>query len=203
MPEMDGLTATRKIRESEQTTGVHIPIVAMTAHAMKGDKERCLAAGMTAYISKPVSSRDVEETLQLLFSLNEPTVTIKTEILPSRVVTWDRAKTLERLDGDENLLQEVIHIFLKETPKLLTQLHKAIVDSNVEVVERTAHSLKGQLSYLGLASVSEKARDLEQMGRNSDWANASELMAILEREISALMAEMHAGSGVKNETLDR
>jgi signal transduction histidine kinase/DNA-binding response OmpR family regulator len=203
MPEMDGLTATRKIRESEQSTGVHIPIVAMTAHAMKGDKERCLESGMTAYISKPVSSRDVEETLRLLFPLHEPVATIKTEILPRRVVIWDRAKTLERLDGDENLFQEVIHIFLEETPKLLTQLHKAVVDSNAEVVERTAHSLKGQLSYLGLASVSDKARDLEQMGRKAELTNANELMGVLETELSALLAEIRAGSGVKNETLDR
>jgi HPt (histidine-containing phosphotransfer) domain-containing protein len=182
---------------------VHIPIVAMTAHAMKGDKERCLESGMTAYISKPVSSRDVEETLRLLFPLHETVATIKTEILPNRVVTWDRAKTLERLDGDENLFQEVIHIFLEETPKLLTQLHKAIVDSNAEVVERTAHSLKGQLSYLGLASVSDKARDLEQMGRKAELTNAGELIGVLETELSALLAEMRAGSGVKNETLDR
>ena len=203
MPEMDGLTATRKIRESEQKTGVHIPIVAMTAHAMKGDKERCLKAGMTAYISKPVSSRDVGETLRLLFPVNEPTLTIKAEILPTRVVTWDRAKTLERLDGDENLLQEVIHIFLEETPKLLTQLHKATADSNAAIVERAAHNLKGQLSYLGLASSSDKARDLEQMGRKSDLTNASELMGALEREVSSLMQDMRARSGVKDEALDR
>ena len=97
----------------------------------------------------------------------------------------------------------MIHIFLDETPKLLAQLHQAIVDSNAEVVERTAHSLKGQLSYLGLASVSDKARDLELMGRKPDLTNASELMGVLEREVSALIADMRAGSGVKNETLDR
>jgi signal transduction histidine kinase/DNA-binding response OmpR family regulator len=202
MPEMDGLAATRKIRESETTTGMHIPIVAMTAHAMKGDKERCLAAGMTAYISKPLSSREVEETLRLLFPETGATVTTKSEILPSRAVVWERAKTLERLDGDENLLQEVIQIFLEETPKLLGQLRQAVAASNAELVEKTAHSLKGQLSYLGVASVSNKARDLEQMGYNSDLVNAGELIAVLEREVSILMSEMRASSGAKHETLD-
>ena len=203
MPEMDGLTATQKIRESEQSTGVHIPIIAMTAHAMKGDKERCLESGMTAYISKPVSSRDVEETLRLLFPLHETAATIKTEMLPSSVVTWDRATTLERLDGDENLLQEVINIFLEETPKLLTQLHEAIANFNAEMLERTAHGLKGQLGYLGVATLSDKARDLELMGRRSEFTNATELIAVLERETSVLMADMGAGSGARNETLDR
>ena len=195
MPEMDGLTATRKIRESETATGTNIPIIAMTAHAMKGDKERCLAAGMTAYISKPVSSREVEETLRLLFPETAATMTTKVEILPSRTVAWDRAKTLERLDGDENLLQEVIEIFLEGTPKLLGLLRQAAADSNAELLEKTAHSLKGQLSYLGVSSVSEKARDLEQMGRNSDLVNASNLISVLEREVSILMNEMRAGSG--------
>jgi Hpt domain len=94
--------------------------------------------------------------------------------------------------------------FLRPGAQTVGQLHKAIVDSNAEAVERTAtHSLKGQLSYLGLASVSDKSRDLEQMGRKSELTNASELMGVLETEVSALMAQMRAGSGVKNETLDR
>jgi signal transduction histidine kinase/CheY-like chemotaxis protein/HPt (histidine-containing phosphotransfer) domain-containing protein len=203
MPEMDGLTATRKIRENEKDSGYHIPIVAMTAHAMKGDKERCLEAGMTAYISKPVSSREVEETLRQLFPAVVTASPAKPGIPRAKLVTWDRAKTLERLDGDENLLREVIHIFLEETPKLMAQLRQGIADTNASLVERTAHSLKGELSYLGLTSASERARDLEQVGRKSELANADQLFAVLETEISDIVAEINADPDVKHEALDR
>jgi two-component system, sensor histidine kinase and response regulator len=192
MPEMDGLSATRKIRENEQATGKRIPIVAMTAHAMKGDRERCLEAGMTAYISKPVNSRAVEETLRQLFQSDSTTTDTHPEDPHRRSVGWDRAKALERLDGDEDLLQEVIRIFLKAAPKLLQQIRQAIAKGDAAVVERNAHSLKGELGYFGLASISQKARELEETARTSELSRAAELLSELEPEISALVREMDA-----------
>jgi signal transduction histidine kinase/CheY-like chemotaxis protein len=193
MPEMDGLTATRRIREDERKSGSHTPIVAMTAHAMKGDKERCLEAGMDAYISKPVSRKDVEEVLQAFSaSLPDP---LQTKIAPLHTATWDKTKTLERLDGDESLLHEVIGIFLQETPKLLAQLHRGIAEKNSELVERTAHSLKGELHYLGLTAAAERARDMEQIGRTSDLQQAARILPIMEMEIGNAMAEMQHDPG--------
>ncbi|MGE5734802.1 MAG: hypothetical protein ACM34E_06915, partial [Acidobacteriota bacterium] len=91
-------------------SGVRIPIIAMTAHAMKGDKERCLDSGMDAYVAKPVSRKDVEEALQIFFPQMAPSPDTNVAPTPVPKTIWDRAKTLERLDGDENLLREVIHI---------------------------------------------------------------------------------------------
>jgi two-component system, sensor histidine kinase and response regulator len=99
MPEMDGLTATKKIREYEKNSGVRIPIIAMTAHAMKGDRERCLDSGMDAYVAKPVSRKDVEEALQVFFPQTAPSAEANVAATSVPKAIWDRAKTLERLDG--------------------------------------------------------------------------------------------------------
>jgi len=190
MPEMDGLTATAKIREAEKNTGTHIPIVAMTAHALKGDRERCLQAGMDAYISKPISSKDVEESIMRNINTSVVGVEAKAESPKGRTITWDPAHALERLDGDEQLLREVLQIFLEETPGLLARLGQGIADMNYEAIERTAHSLKGELGYLGLALVSQQAFELEQMGRKKDAEDAAEKFSAFESTISELLVQV-------------
>jgi signal transduction histidine kinase/CheY-like chemotaxis protein/HPt (histidine-containing phosphotransfer) domain-containing protein len=194
MPEMDGLTAARTIREHEKGTAAHIPIIAMTAHAMKGDKERCLAAGMDAYVAKPVSGRDIEEALRSFFPETSASAEAKTDATPGLTGAWDKRKALQRLDGDEKLLDEVIQIFLEETPKLLADLERGLAEGNPEQVERTAHTLKGELGYLGLSAASEKAKDLEQMGRRAELQTAPEVVSALQREITAAAVEMRSQS---------
>lgn len=202
MPEMDGLTATRSIREREKQTRIHIPIIAMTAHAMKGDKERCLDAGMDGYISKPVDSREIEH---ILVTLPVAGTTMRglraAETAPASPVPWNRAKALEKVDGDEQLLQEVIQIFLEESPKQVADLRQALTEGNSELLERAAHSLKGALGYLGVLDACQKARDLEQLGRNRNLAQAAEIFAVFETEMSTVAAQM-SGEQNKNETID-
>src|SRR5581483_4795586 len=135
MPVMDGITATGKIREAEKVTGVHIPIIAMTAHAMKGDQERCLAGGMDDYIAKPVSSKRIQEMLERMFAAAPETP-------PSPPLAWKRATVLERMDGDEDLLDEVLAIFLEEYPKTVAQLEEAVSGQKADLLEKAAHSLK-------------------------------------------------------------
>lgn len=159
---------------------------------MKGDKERCLDSGMDAYVAKPVSRKDVEEALQIFFPQMAPSPDTNVAPTPVPKTIWDRAKTLERLDGDENLLREVIHIFLEETPNLLAELHRGLADRNSEAVERTAHSLKGELGYLGLTTASERARDLEQMGRTLNLAQAAQSLTLLDSEIGTAIAEIRS-----------
>ena len=189
MPEMDGLTATRAIREQERQNGRHIPIIAMTAHAMKGDKERCLKAGVDGYVSKPVSIADIQKAIAQVLHQPMPSTPLPLKPSSSRNA-WDRSKTLERLGGDEDLLREVVQIFLEETPKLMTSLQQGIRDSDPETVERAAHSLKGQLSYLGLEPIAKLARDLEDAGRNKALAGAAALLEILTAEISCATAAL-------------
>jgi signal transduction histidine kinase/CheY-like chemotaxis protein/HPt (histidine-containing phosphotransfer) domain-containing protein len=203
MPQMDGLTATRSIRESEKQTGRHLPIIAMTAHAMKGDKELCLEAGMDGYIAKPVSGNRIEEAIAgILASAPQEQPLSIVKVVPRSLVLWNSAQALERLDGDEKLLHEIVQIFLDESPKQLAALKRAVREVNAEQIERTAHGLKGELSYLAMPAVAQKAQELERMGRESDLEHASEVFAIFETELSAVTATMRDMLGVKNETVN-
>ncbi len=192
MPEMDGLTATQHIRASEKKSGGHLPIIAMTARAMRGDRETCLAAGMDGYVSKPISREELqaaieEQTSQLGREAPLPAVSANKPVPASKVGGWDARKFLERIGNDESLLREVTDIFLEETPKLLARLHEAVASQAAEMVERTAHSLKGDLAYFGSAAA-DHARELETMGRAHDLAEASGRLAYLEAEVASLMA---------------
>jgi signal transduction histidine kinase/DNA-binding response OmpR family regulator len=203
MPEMDGLTATRNIRGREKKTGFHIPIIAMTAHAMKGDKERCLEAGMDGYISKPVSGKEIEDMISTIAVTETATPTlIEVQAAPSPPIAWDRAKALERVDGDEQLLQEVVQIFLEESPKQLAKLRQAVTVGDADLLERAAHSMKGELGYLAVPDACQKARVLEQMGRTRNLEQAAETLAVLETEVSALAAEMNRRAEAKNEAVN-
>ncbi|MGA2020773.1 MAG: response regulator [Candidatus Sulfotelmatobacter sp.] len=203
MPEMDGLTATRNIRGREKKTGLHIPIIAMTAHAMKGDKERCLEAGMDGYISKPVSSKEIEDMISTIAVTETATPTlIEVQAAPTPPIAWDRAKALERVDGDEQLLQEVVQIFLEESPKQLAKLRQAVTVGDADLLERAAHSMKGELGYLAVPDSCQKARVLEQMGRTRNLEQAAETLAVLETEVSALAAEMNRRAEAKNEAVN-
>src|SRR5580692_5626041 len=104
MPEMDGLAATAAIRKSETNSRAHLPIFAMTAHAMTGDRERCLEAGMDGYITKPVRFSDIEQTLAGLAG------TPGTPAEPAQAASWNKVEALDRIGGDEELLREVCEI---------------------------------------------------------------------------------------------
>jgi signal transduction histidine kinase/DNA-binding response OmpR family regulator len=192
MPEMDGLTATRKIREREMATGYHIPIVAMTAHAMKGDKERCMAAGMDDYLTKPLSGHEIEETIAEVLLGGDKKQQPSTMQAPLRLQTsWNLTTALERLDGDESLLQELIQIFVSEAPHQLATLQQAIEAADMETIERTAHSLKGELRCLGLMELAQTAQELERMGRERALHSAVELFPAFKADMSAATSEMH------------
>ncbi len=199
MPEMDGLMATRKIRENERETQLHLPIIAMTAHAMKGDRERCTEAGMDGYVSKPINSKEVAAAIASMPRLHgESTAAISLEVkqadatLPTAPIVWNMGETLERLGGDETLFHEVIEIFLDDVPKHMTSLGQAIAEGDAEAVEGAAHTLKGELGYIGIAEVSQKARELEELGRNSDLRFAAGLYATFASELSGLLTSMRS-----------
>jgi len=110
----------------------------------------------------------------------------------ANVIAWDAAGTLKRLGGDEGLLYEVVRIFLDGMPVHLAGLHRAIKGSDLEAMERIAHSLKGELAYLGISSLCDKARELERMGKERDLRHAAELFTVFETEISTVLEAMHA-----------
>jgi two-component system sensor histidine kinase/response regulator len=174
MPEIDGLTATRKIREREEGTGSHIPIIAMTAHAMKGDRERCLQAGMDDFLNKPVSSVEIEEVIARVLGIEQPSTPPPEPQVQEKRAGWDRATALARVEGDEALLWELVQVFLEEVPEQLNSMQQGLAAADFEVIERTAHTLKGELVYLGLAEPAEKAKGLEYHGRERNLRAVAE-----------------------------
>jgi CheY-like chemotaxis protein len=189
MPEMDGFAATAAIREREKETGTHIPIVAMTAHAMKGDRERCLAAGMDDYISKPIRAKDLSDLIEKLVGIpatppQPPAVASSAPCVP------DRKMLQEFFDGDPEFLAEVVGIFLKESPRQLTTIREAIAGGNAVLLEQTAHSLKGSVSNFGVPPVFYALQSLETMGRTGELSAAAQAFADLEEKMRPLEAAL-------------
>jgi signal transduction histidine kinase/DNA-binding response OmpR family regulator len=205
MPEMDGIEATRQIREKEAKTGEHIPIIAMTAYAMTGDKERFLSAGMDGYVSKPISTTELQAAITSVLNLDngdDPVMLLhqrEKRLVATMTDTWNKREMLEKLDGDKNLLDQIIQIFLASAPNHLSELRQAIADGNAKRVETTAHSLKGELGYLGVAEISTKARQLEEMGRNSDLERAKDLFRQFEAEVLAFIERLRSSTSTDEE----
>jgi signal transduction histidine kinase/DNA-binding response OmpR family regulator len=156
MPEMGGIEATQAVRAREQGSGRRTRIVAMTAHAMTGDRERCLAAGMDGYLSKPIDPK-------LLFAVVEQ-ASAQDSDPPPPASTNHRAELLARLEGDEELLQDVVRVFLEDTPGRLAAIKAAVEANNAEAIQAAAHALKGAAGNLSETALFEAARTLERLG---------------------------------------
>jgi signal transduction histidine kinase/CheY-like chemotaxis protein/HPt (histidine-containing phosphotransfer) domain-containing protein len=191
MPEMDGLEATRQIRQEEQTTAAHVPIVATTAHAMSGDRERCLLAGMDDYLSKPLHLQELLAALARLSANraadppgrgSEPKNT--PGIAPKGIV--NKVELLSSLDGDAQLLGELIEIFLADSGLLVQRVSDAVANQDALALERAAHKLGGTVSIFGSRPATQAAIALEAMGRDRNLLHAEEVLARLKHQMEAL-----------------
>ena len=153
---------------------------------MKGDCERCLAAGMDAYLSKPVQALQLFEVIQSLVPAFAPIQGVASEAEPPAAV-FDQQAALARVEGDRELLQEVAGLFCEETPELLSAMRESIAHSDSKALEQAAHSLKGTVSSFGAQAAREAACKLEVVGRDGDLARAELAYAELEREIARLI----------------
>jgi PAS domain S-box-containing protein len=195
MPEMDGFEATTHIRARERDTGRHLPIIAMTAHAMKGDRERCLEAGMDSYVSKPIQA---DELFRALAALTPAAASAKTGPSGACVppgqgpLELDKASLLNVVSGDEDLLREVIQLFLEESSRLMAEMQQAIADGDTARLGRSAHSLKGAAGLFAVASVTEPAQKLESLARSRQLAAAAEVYGCLEHELGRLRPALAA-----------
>ncbi len=194
MPEMDGLEASRAIRQLEQRTGAHIPIVAMTAHAMSGDRERCIAAGMDEYLSKPIRARQIAEKLSSIFprstETREPSDVSQSRSASASLVDWDQA--LEGIEGDRRLLADVIKTFLETLPESIAAIDTSIRDQQAVALERHAHSLKGELMALGATSTSKVALRLEMLAREKQLAATGQVFLELRQQLTDLQEPLTA-----------
>jgi len=157
MPEMSGFEATAAIRFRERETGGHLRIIAMTAHAMSADRERCLAAGMDGYLPKPID----RNTFIALVEQDGPPAGAS-GATPLNV--FNPAALLERLGGDEPLLAKVADLFLEDCPVRLTAIKAAVDARSAEGIRTEAHALKGAAASLSVSELVEAARILEQIG---------------------------------------
>ncbi|OHB73165.1 MAG: hypothetical protein A2V70_18085 [Planctomycetes bacterium RBG_13_63_9] len=190
MPEVDGLEATAAIRAREQQTGGHVPIVAMTAHAMKGDRQRCLDAGMDEYVSKPIRVRHLLETIEAVLGVRPGLEVEGEEPIGGEDQVLDWAAALQAMRGDRDLLAVVVETFLEESPRLMTIIRNAVSEGDAAALRVAAHGLKGSMRYFGTGWASARAYRLEQMGRCGELGGAEEAVAALEAEMARLTAAL-------------
>ena len=198
MPEMGGLEATAAIRAHEAAGGGRVPIVALTAHALAGDRERCLAAGMDAYLAKPI---DVDHMIATVEGF-DGTAGVPAPPAEAAAATFDEAAALACAGGDRALLAEVAALFRADAPAALRRIDRAIRRGDGEALRESAHALKGALGTVGASSAREAAAALERHGRAGEFAAAAGAYAELREAIRQLDAAFDA-AGLGGRTTPR
>jgi PAS domain S-box-containing protein len=184
MPEMDGFEATAAVRKMEQATGRHTPIIAMTAHAMKGDRERCLAAGMDAYISKPIQFAELLEVTESLAGMAGPAPATPVD------AGWDPEVALARVGGDQALLADLAKIFCEQCPRLMAGVEIGISQRSILDVKRAAHSLRSAIATFAADEASGVAARLEGFSRPEDFNDAPGILKDLETRVERLRKDL-------------
>jgi len=192
MPELGGLEAAAIIREKEKTNGgTHIPIVALTAHALRGDRERCLEAGMDAYLSKPVQPEKLRKIVEDMVATSAG----RDRRAPGRSKTeqvLDGRALLVQVDGDMRLLGKLTRLFLADCPGMLSKIRRAIVSRDPQALQPAAHALKGAIANFAARGPFEAALKLEMMGRHKELSGVEDAYLALEKEIKRLQKALAA-----------
>ncbi|GGG67464.1 response regulator [Edaphobacter dinghuensis] len=186
MPEMDGLEATRLLRERERSTGKHQPVVAMTALVMKGDRERCIDAGMDGYLSKPIRQQELDEVLDA-YVIRERVDFAAAPDAAKQEPSVATDELLERVDGDRAFLAELLELFRRDYPAQLQALHAAARNGDAATLQRVGHALKGALGNLSAPVSSRLAGELETMGRSGNIEAAASTVEALEQEMNHVL----------------
>jgi PAS domain S-box-containing protein len=224
MPEMDGLEATRLIREYEVPRAEHVPIIAMTAHAMKGDREQCLAAGMDGYVTKPVRVRELFAAIAEVAkpatstpAAELPPVPANTpegeqarvtaaspedkprSVAPPSIMNWNSA--LKKSELDNKMLEELAGLFISQIPEMIGQFHEALENQDAKLLRRVAHTLKSNASLFDAERLRAVAYELETIGKEEKLNQAAARLEVLEQELSRLLPllEEHVGNAISNE----
>jgi two-component system, sensor histidine kinase and response regulator len=198
MPKLDGFAATAMIREREVLQGstTHVPIVALTAHAMSDDKDRCLRAGMDSYVAKPFTTPDLLRALEVVGihpprRNGAPTANgaeangSNGAPRPPNPNVIDRSELMARMGGDEGLLRRLIDMFLVNYPRQLSELQEAVTRRDVDALKRRAHTLRGATSLFAASEAAEAAHQLERAATNGDHA-IDEAFRALQMELARL-----------------
>jgi len=187
MPRMDGIETTAAIRNKEKVTGGHIPIIALTAHAMTGDRERCLQAGMDGYVIKPIRPASLVEVIE---RLRVTPAAIPAAPVHSSASVLDRAMLLERLDGDMDLLNEIASLCVRDCGKLMAATQDAMVRRDSPRLTYLLHTLSGMFRNLSANSALEIVARLQALDLDKEAAKADATYAMLEHEVRSLETEL-------------
>jgi CheY-like chemotaxis protein len=197
MPELDGLDATREIRAHERRNGGRLPILALTAHAMREDHARCLEAGMDGYVSKPIRSEElfsaIERVLAIVGDGGAPGRTPERRrpaATPASLL--DENELLERVDGDRELLLDLVELFYSDLPQRLREADAAVASGDAPEVERIAHSLAGAIGNLAAHRALAAARRLEARAAARDQAALAPSLGELRLELGLLKPALRA-----------
>jgi CheY-like chemotaxis protein len=189
MPEVSGLEATATIREQEKQTGRRTPILALTASAMAGDRERCLQAGMDAYVSKPLRVDELFAAIDSLCPPGEAAVASDADVRAAAPGV-DAAALQASFNGDAGLVREAAEIFLQDAPSMLARLRDAVGKGEAPRVAAAAHALKGSAGLFAQGLAYQSARRLEERARSGDLTDASAAYATIEADLAQLMDEL-------------
>ena len=192
MAHLDGFKTTAAIRKTEKSTGNHIPIIAMTAHALQGDREKCLECGMDDYISKPLKADDLYAAVERMMD----TISSMSDFIDEP--SLDLTKAMDAVDGDHNLLKELVQQLLSDIPKHLEALEEVIEKDDARQLERKAHNLKGTVGNFGAETAYALAYELEDIGRESRMEDARGVLKKLEHEMMRLKAHFSLPGWEKN-----
>jgi CheY-like chemotaxis protein len=184
MPEMDGLEATAAIRELESKTGAHVPIVGVTAHAMKGDRERCLGAGMDGYVSKPIRPDALFSAIDAVIERRAPE---ESDSVPlANGVVLDEAALLALVSNDWEVVRDVATAFVEDSPLRLDDMTAAFEAGDATGVRDAAHTLKGSAGSLCGRRAADAALRVEQLAQDGDLQAAREAAVALRSEVAQL-----------------
>jgi CheY-like chemotaxis protein len=186
MPEMDGLEATRAIRDAEEGTGKHVPIVAMTAHAMKGDREKCLSAGMDGYLSKPIR---IDELKQAMSEIAKTRNMGQSSEQSFRAIGQFEL-LLDSVMGDRALLAEMAELWLVDSAKQERQIRDGLNSGDTSMVQRAAHALKGSVGTFQASAARDAANQLEMSARDADLAGARKAFERLSTQIDLVRQDL-------------
>ena len=200
MPTLDGFAATAEIRELEKDGGGRIPIIAMTAHAMKGDRERCLDAGMDDYVAKPFRPLDLFRAIEEACpgspratpAPGDAAESAKVDAEAAGEPVLDRKQALANVGGSENVLVEMAEMFAEEGPKQLAEIEAAHASGDLKLLQRAAHTLKGSAALFAASDAANAARRIEFMARDGDLADFDEAWADLREGIIRLQDALAA-----------
>jgi two-component system sensor histidine kinase/response regulator len=201
MPEIDGYEATAEIRRREEGSTRHTVIIAMTAHALQGEREKCLAAGMDDYLSKPVNLQELGAMLERWGTAPSqsppaerahPSFSTAFSKPMAEVLDLELLESIRELqnEGDPDLIEELFELYLCDTKVRLAELGKALREQNAREAQRAVHSIKGSSSNLGVRRMSRLCAEFNEQILNSAWTDSGVMLRQLEEEFAQLQASM-------------